>query len=113
MPFDPVETLILFIMGSVVSDGAFGERDYLFIYPSLVKAFGKDFDLMLAKQTLQTAKDIKKEIAKHANDMMSVIAECDENLASDIVTLCLLTTSVDGKITLKEKRYIRRICRRI
>ncbi len=111
LPFDPVETLVSFIIGSVVSDGVFNEKDYLYIYPSLVKAFGNDFDFMSAKQALQLTKDIKKEISDYTKKLMSVIAACDERLAADIVSLCLLVTSVDGKISLKEKRYIRQLCR--
>lgn len=111
LPFNPVETLVAFILGSVVSNGSFNEKDYLYMYPSLVKAFGKDFDFMSAKQALQIAKDIKKEIAKDTKEILSVIAMCDENLAADIVELCLLVTSIDGKISLKEKRYIRQLCR--
>lgn len=111
VPLNPVETLIAFIIGSAVSDGLFNEKDYLYMYPSLVKAFGKDFDFMSAKQALQLAKDVKKEIVKRTESMLSVITACDEKLAEDIVALCLLVTSVDGKISLKEKRYIRRLCR--
>lgn len=111
LPIDPVATLVAFITGSAVSDGAFDEKDYLYIYPSLVKAFGKDVDLMSAKQVLQTAKDIKKVIAEDAEALMSVIAACDESLAREVIELCLLVTSVDGKISLKEKRYIRKLCR--
>ena len=111
LPFDPVGTLVSFIMGSVVSDGSFNEKDYLYIYPSLVKAFGKDFDFMSSKQALQLAKDVKKEISKYTKELLSVIAVCDETLAENIVGLCLLVASVDGKISLKEKRYIRQLCR--
>lgn len=111
LPFNPVETLVSFIIGSVVSDGTFNEKDYLYIYPSLVKAFGNDFDFLSSKQALQIAKDIKKEISKDTKELLSVIALCDEELAADIVALCLLVTSVDGKISLKEKRYIRQLCR--
>lgn len=111
LPFNPVETLVSFILGSVVSDGTFNEKDYLYIYPSLVKAFGNDFDFLSSKQALQIAKDIKKEISKDTKELLSVIALCDETLAADIVALCLLVTSVDGKISLKEKRYIRQLCR--
>ncbi len=110
LTFDPVETLVIFIMGSVVADGAFNEKDYLYIYPSLVKAFGKNFDFKSAKQSLQMAKDIKKEISKYTKELLSVIAVCDENLATEIIELCLLVTSVDGKISLREKRYIRQLC---
>lgn len=109
LPFNPVEMLVMFIIGSVVSDGAFNEKDYLYIYPSLVKAFGSDFDFISAKQALQFAKDIKKEISNDTKALISIIAVCDEELANDIITLCLLVTSIDGKISLKEKRYIREL----
>lgn len=109
LPFNPVKTLVTFIIGSVVSDGSINEKDYLYIYPSLVKAFGHDFDFMSAKKALQIAKDIKKEIETHTKDLLSVIAQSDEELAADIVSLCLLVTSVDGKVSLKEKRYIRQL----
>ncbi len=111
IPLNPVETLVTFIIGSVVSDGSINEKDYLYIYPSLVKAFGNDFDFISAKQAIGLAKDIKKEITKYTKEMISIISVCDEELATDIISLCLLITSVDGKISLKEKRYIRQLCK--
>ncbi len=111
IPLDPVKTLVTFIIGSVVSDNSINEKDYLYIYPSLVKAFGNDFDFISAKQAIGLAKDIKKEITKYTKEMISIISVCDEELATDIISLCLLITSVDGKISLKEKRYIRQLCK--
>ena len=111
VPLNPVRTLVSFIIGSVVSDGSINEKDYLYIYPSLVKAFGKDYDFSSAKQAIGLAKDIKKETTKYTKDMISIISACDENLATDIVALCLLITSADGRISLKEKRYIRQLCK--
>lgn len=111
VPFDPVKTLVTFIIGSVVSDGTINEKDYLYIYPSLIKAFGDEFDFVSAKQALQFAKDIQKEITKSTEELISVINACDEDLATDIISLCLLVTSIDGKISLKEKRYIRKLCK--
>ena len=111
IPLDPVKTLVTFIIGSVVSDSSINEKDYLYIYPSLVKAFGNDFDFISAKQAIGLAKDIKKEIMKYTKEMISIINVCDEALATDIISLCLLITSVDGKISLKEKRYIRQLCK--
>ncbi len=111
IPLDPVKTLVTFIIGSVVSDNSINEKDYLYIYPSLVKAFGNDFDFISAKQAIGLAKDIKKEITKYTKEMISIISICDEALTADIISLCLLITSVDGKISLKEKRYIRQLCK--
>ena len=62
IPLDPVKTLVTFIIGSVVSDNSINEKDYLYIYPSLVKAFGNDFDFISAKQAIGLAKDIKKRL---------------------------------------------------
>lgn len=109
LPSDPVKTLVTFILGSVVSGEAIDEKAYLYIYPSLIKAFGEEY--ISEKQALRLAKDIKKEISRDTKDLISVINLCNEELAIDIVSLCLLVTSVDGKISLKEKRYIRQLCK--
>lgn len=106
---DPVLTLATFIIGSVVSDGSIDEKAYLYIYPSLVKAFGKDFDFDAVKRTFRTAKNVDKEISDHTRELMSIISQCDEILAADVITLCLAAVSVDGKISLKEKRYVKRL----
>ncbi len=90
IPLDPVKTLVTFIIGSVVSDNSINEKDYLYIYPSLVKAFGNDFDFISAKQAIGLAKDIKKAITKYTKEMISIISVCDEALAADIISLCLL-----------------------
>lgn len=109
---DPVETLVAFIIGSIVSDGAINEKDYLYIYPSLVKAFGKDFDYSAVKRSFKVADDIKKEIDRRTKELMSVISATDEDLRTDVISLCLLVTSVDKKISFKEKRYIKQLCRK-
>ena len=108
---NPLKMLVTFIIGSVVSDGALSEKDYLYIYPSLLKAFGNCIDFHTIKQTLQLSKDVKKEIEHATEELVHVISSVDENLANDIISLCLLVTSVDGKISLKEKRYIKRLCK--
>lgn len=110
LPVDPVKTLVAFIIGSVASDGTLDEKAYLYIYPSLVKAFGSDYDFNAVKRMLKFAKDIESEISAQTEQLISVISQCDDALAADIVSLCLLITAVDGKITFKEKRYVKRLC---
>ena len=111
LPFDPIATLVTFIVGSVVSDGAVDEKDYLYIYPSLVQAFGADYDFASAKQVYKLAKDVKKEIKRYAKELIAIIGAADERVKADVIMLCLLVTSVDGKVSLKEKRYIRQLCK--
>ena len=108
---NPLDTLAAFILGSIVSDGAVNEKEYLFIYPALIKVFG-DFDFATVKLAYKAAKDVKKEIERRTDDLMKIISASDEDLRKDVISLCHLTTWVDGKITLKERRYIRRLLRK-
>ncbi len=41
---NPVSALAGFIIGSATADGKINEQEYLLIYPTLVRAFGSDFD---------------------------------------------------------------------
>lgn len=109
--FNPAKALATFIIGAVVSDGEIDEKEYLLIYPSLVKAFGEDFDYQSVKRALTEDKDGKKLLNDYINALIEIIAAVDENLQTDIVTLCLLVVSIDGKVTPKERRYIRRLCK--
>ena len=109
--FNPAKVLATFMIGAVVSDGKIDEKEYLLIYPSLVKAFGEDFDYQSVKRTLTEDKDGKKLLNDYINALIEIISEVDENLQTDIVTLCLLVVSIDGKVTPQERRYIRRLCK--
>lgn len=108
----PVKALAAFIVGAAVSDGVLNEKDYLYIYPSLIKAFGDDFDFLEIKKYYKVTKDVKKELERHTKELMEVISRADEELKADVITLCILITAVDGKITLKEKRYIRQLLKK-
>lgn len=107
---DPVETLAAFIIGSVVSDGVVGEKDLLNINPALTEAFGEACDLAGIQRNYKVSKDVKKLITDYTKQLLAVLAAASEELGADIVMLCLLVTSADGKVSLKEKRYIKQLC---
>lgn len=108
---DPVETLAGFIIGSVIADGHIDEREYLLIYPSLVDAFGADFDFVSIKSAFRCDGDVRRMIAQYTERMLKVLDFLDEDLKADVITLCLCIVAIDGKVSLKEKKYIRRLCR--
>lgn len=108
---DPVTVLTTFIIGAVVSDGKLNEKEYLLIYPSLVKAFGDNFDYESVKKAVSSDKDGKNFLTKCTKELVQYVGESDDELQADIITLCLLITSIDGKISLKERRYIRNLCK--
>ena len=74
---DPVETLASFIIGSVVADGKLHEKEYLLIYPALVKVFGTDFDYESIKKEFEADKDGRNDIAKYTTDLLRILEMAD------------------------------------
>lgn len=106
---DPVETLASFIIGSVVADGKLHEKEYLLIYPALVKVFGSDFDYESIKKEFEADKDGRKDIAGYTTDLLRVLETVDETLYEDVIILCLCVVTIDGKVSLREKNYVKRL----
>lgn len=108
---DPVSVLAGFIIGSVTADGKINEQEYLMIYPALVSVFGDDFDFVSVKELFRRDQNGRKMIAAYTETMIRVLNCLDDRLKSDVITLCLCVVAVDGKVSLKEKNYIKRLCR--
>lgn len=107
---EPVSALAGFIIGSVVADGRINEQEYLLIYPSLVCVFGDDFDFMSIKNSFRADEQGRKMVAQYTRQMIRIFEFLDEELRDDVITLCMCVVAIDGRISLKEKRYIRRLC---
>lgn len=103
----PEDILAGFMIGSVVADGKIKESEYLLIYPALVRTFGADYDFITVKRSFLKNRDGIKIIETYTDQMLTILRFSDENLKQDVITLCLCVMSVDGKISLKEKRYLR------
>ncbi len=108
---DPVQTLAGFILGSVVADGHVNEQEYLLIYPALLHTFGDDFDFESIKKSFKDDRDGRNAVKEYTQEMLSLISLADESLIEDVVMLCLCVVSVDGKISPREQRYIRKLCK--
>ena len=106
---DPLVAYASFVMGSIMADGKVNEQEYILMYPSLLKVFGDQFDFESIKKALEKDYDGKKLIKDYVKEFSNLINKEDEDLLDDIVILTLCIVSVDGKISLKEKRYRRRL----
>lgn len=108
---DPVQTLAGFILGSIVSDGRVNEQEYLLMYPALLRVFGDDFDFESVKNSFKKDREGRKAIKKYTQEMLKFLSSVDDELQEDIILLCLCIVSVDNRISPKEQRYIRRLCK--
>lgn len=106
-----IKALASFIIGSTVSEGAICEKDYMYIFPSLIKAFGKECDVAELKRAYKTSADIQNDVDKNVRAMRDVYNAASDSLKEDILFLCLLIAAEDGKISDAEKRYIRQLAK--
>lgn len=107
--FNPVETLACFILSSIVSDGKINEQEYILMYPALIKAFGADFDFSSVKAAVAKNQALKKQATDYSKTLASLLARTDENFINDVVGLCLCVVSIDGKISLQERNYVKKL----
>ena len=48
-------------------------------------------------------------VKQYTQNLAKVIATFDEDVIADVITLCLCVLSVDGKVTLRERNYLRQL----
>lgn len=106
---DSLELLATFMIASVYADGKLDEAEYLMLMPALKLFFGEDFDYESAKLLVKAFKPEGKELKKVVDKIVDLLGELSEDLKADVITVCLLICAVDGKITLKEKKYIKQL----
>ncbi|MCM1295420.1 MAG: TerB family tellurite resistance protein [Muribaculaceae bacterium] len=98
-----------FLMASVYADGKLDEAEYVLLLPALRILFGEDIDYDAAKAVARYFKPEGRELKKAVNYLVDILGELSEDLKADIITVCLLICAVDGKISFKEKNYIKQL----
>lgn len=98
-----------FLMASIYADGKLDEAEYALMLPMLKLLFGNEFDYDAAKALARTFRPEGKILKKAVEDIVKVLGALDGELKDDVVLVCLLICAVDGKISLKEKNYIKQL----
>lgn len=106
---DPVETLACFILASITADGKVNEQEYILMYPALVKVFGSDFDFASVKKIVAENSALKKSAVDYSKILAKQLSKTDEAFIDDVIGLCLCVVSVDGKISFRERNYIKKL----
>lgn len=57
----------------------------------------------------QTSEARKPRIKKAVKEMVDVFGQLSDELKEDIIIICMLICSIDGKISLKEKNWIKKL----
>lgn len=106
---DSAQILACFLIASIVSDGKVNEQEYILIYPALCKVFGTEFDFNLVKEMVENNVKNTKAVVDYSKQMLELLASSDESFREDLILLCLCIVSIDGKVSFKERRYIKKL----
>lgn len=98
-----------FILGAIVADGRISEEEYALCYPLLRAFFGEEIDYNDVKKAVKLLKTESKELKRNVDEMVDILGELDDELKDDIVIVCMMICAIDGKISLKEKNWIKQL----
>jgi len=98
-----------FIMGAIVADGKLAEEEYLIMSPLLKAFFGKTVAYEECKKLFKNYKKETKELKIVVDHMVDVLGLLSDELKNDIVIICLMICAIDGKVSLKEKKWIKQL----
>ena len=101
-----------FILCSVAADGRLAEEEYLLLKPLFESLVGKEVGYQDAIAIFKAAGlDNPKEYKKVVDQMVDILGMLSLDLKKDIVIVCLMICAVDGKISFKEKRWVKQLIR--
>ena len=93
----------------IASDGKLSEEEYALLYPLLHTFFGESIDYETARKSVKKLRRESKELLKLIDEMVDVIGQLSEDMKDDIIIVMLLITAIDGKISLREKNWIKKL----
>lgn len=106
---ESLSLIATFILGSIASDGEVNEKEYLLMYPALLRTFGDNFDFDSIKEAFKNDFKTRKELKNYLKDILSLLNNVSNELKEDIVDICFAIVTIDGKLSLKERIYMRKL----
>ena len=106
---ESLSLIATFILGSIVSDGEVNEKEYLLMYPALLRTFCDNFDFDSIKEAFKNDFKTRKELKNYLIDILSLLNNVSNELKEDIIDICFAIVTIDGKLSLKERIYMRKL----
>ena len=101
-----------FILCSIAADGKLDQSEYLILKPSFEILAGKEVSYEDAVEIFKAAGlDKSKDYKNVVDEMADILGMISLDLKRDIIIICLLVCAVDGKVSRKEKKWIKQLAR--
>ena len=103
------DILSTFLFSAMAADGRLSEEEYDLLYPLLSSFLGEKINYTDAKKAVGAMRKENREMKKISEDMIGILAEFSEDLRREIVLLIMMICAADGKISLSEKMWIKKL----
>lgn len=100
-----------FVMGAVVADGSLSPEEYALCYPLFRVFFGEETNYKDCNALVKSMRADNRQLKRYVDDMVDLLGLLSDDLKEDIILVCLILCAVDGKISAKEKRWIKQLIR--
>ena len=109
---DGLQIYMNFILCSIAADGKLAEEDYMVLRPGFEVLAGRPVSYEDAVAIFKAAGlDKSKDYKRVVDEMVDILGMVSLDLKRDIILVCLMVCSVDGKISHKEKKWIKQLIR--
>ncbi len=106
---DGVALFASFIVGAVVADGDLSVEEFAITFPLFQAFFGEDVSYEDCNYVVRKMRRESRVMAKYVDEMVDAFGQLSEELKDDIVLVCLMICAIDGKVTQKEKQWIKKL----
>lgn len=103
------DILSTFLFSAMAADGRLSEEEYDLLYPLLSSFLGEKINYRDAKKAVGAMRKENREMKNISEDMVGVLAEFSEDLRREIVLVIMMICAADGKISLSEKLWIKKL----
>ena len=104
-----VQIYTSFIIAAIMADGKLDKSEYELIRPMLEKMLGSEVTYEEAKAAFKAVKKDAKDDRVIIDYMVDILGEVSPELKADIIIITMLVCAVDGKISYKEKKWIKQL----
>lgn len=107
---DAITIYLDFVLCAVAADGKLTEEEFVLVKPIMDLVAGSDVSYENAKAIFKAAGlDKPKEYKAAMDKTVDLLGIISPELKDDIILVCMLICSVDGKISFREKRWIKKL----
>ena len=103
------DILSTFLFSAMAADGRLSSEEYDLLYTLLSSFLGEKINYTDAKKAVGAMRKENREMKKISEDMVGVLAEFSEDLRREIVLVIMMICAADGKISLSEKLWIKKL----